>query len=153
MQYISVINKNFKKKYDLYQQYLKKKSEMDRAKEILTINSLLLSQNNEGQLKQLPQINASSIFKPKLNKQKTKNLANKVLKKKKTKNFNVLLDNQKESFLITQSEIINEKPSEEIRQELVTTKPFLKLFEEKKFLKEKILEAIEKVKFEKKWIA
>lgn len=153
MQYVSVINKNFKKKYDLYQKYLKKKSEMDRAKEILAINSLLLSQNNGGQLKQLPQINASSIFKPKLNKQKTKNLANKVLKKKKTKNFNVLLDNQKESFLITQSEIINEKSSEEIQQELVTTKPFLKLFEEKKFLKEKILEAIEKVKFEKKWIA
>lgn len=153
MQYISVINKNFQKKYKSFQKYLKKKAEMSRAKEILTLNSLILSQNNDVQPNQMKQINASSIFKPQLNKQKTKNFANKVLKKKKTKNFNVILDNQKESFLITQSEIINNKTSEETQLEIVVSKPFLKLFEEKKFLKEKILEAIEKVKFEKKWIA
>ena len=111
MQYVSLINRNFKKNYQKYQVYLQKKEEMQKAKEILALNSIVLSQaNKERDLKQIPQINASSVFKPKLNKQKTKNLQSiKALKKKKTKNFNALLvENPKESFLITQSEILKE---------------------------------------------
>lgn len=156
MQYISIINKNFKVNYRKYQIFLKKHEEMKIIKEKLGLDQKNLLVSKEfTEVKKIPQINASSIFKPKPTRDaaKLKKLASKVLKSKKNKFFNEEQVEKKESFLITQSVINAEIQNSQIQEDTEIKKPFLRLFEEKRFLKKKILEAIEKVKVEKKWIA
>lgn len=66
-------------------------------------------------------------------------------KKKLRKSF--LEKNIEENFLITQL-----LETEEKKKEKIMNKPTFKIFSDIKFIREKILEAIEKVKIEKKWI-
>lgn len=143
MQYLTRINQNFKNRYKKYNEYLKKKDEQVSFEEELEVE------------KPIPKMEEKMVInllvKNVLTRQKTRNTKKQKtmkLKTKKTKKFNVLLDNFEDNFLITQLESKNQK-----KNSLVDKKPFLEIFEEKKLLKEKILEAIEKVKFDKKWIA
>lgn len=66
---------------------------------------------------------------------------------KKKIRMSLLGNNIQESFLITQQLEV-----EGSKRERMVNKPTFKIFADTKFVREKILEAIEKVKIEKKWI-
>lgn len=137
LQYLSKCNQTFKSRLKKYQTYLAQENNKSIVPDEEKNAFLLLS----SQMKEtkLESANKKIPSGKKLKKQLTTKL-----QKKQTK----FLDDHKESFLITQSEVTNLPPKADTS---VKTKPFLKLFEEKKLLREKIIDAIEFVKKEKKW--
>ena len=149
---------------------MQKKQEKRLVEEKLEIKTALIPQNNDVYdiIESKTINNSNSTLNKVLQREKTKKINKKTIqpKKRKIKNSNLgrenpisnfLVENSKDSFLITQSAALNSIIKENdfpINDEIpITRMPFLNLFGEKKFLKEKIFEAIEKVKMEKKWLA
>jgi len=143
MQYLSRSNRTFKTRYKKHQQYLSNKSENKITIEENKTQSIDFKTNSEIPFS-VKEIQEEIPIK--LNRKGKKQKTTK-LKKKKTAYINPVEEEPKENFLITQFEAIK------LMEEQVKKMPFLRLFEERRFLKGKILEAIEIVKMEKKWIA
>ena len=153
MKYLSKCNQIFKNRYKKHQDFINQKPQIKSFENNESQSALMKNASDLNSLKESVFKNSvNSVFANRGKKQKTQRPGK--LKKKKTNFFSEMVrDDAKESFLITQSALINPKEINQKPEFLMKRKPFLRLFEEKKFLREIILEEIEKVKIEKKWMS
>ena len=153
MKYLSKCNQIFKNRYKKHQDFINQKPQIKSFENNESQSALMKNASDLNSLKESVFKNSvNSVFANRGKKQKTQRPGK--LKKKKTNFFSEMVrDDAKESFLITQSALINPKENNQKPEFLMKRKPFLRLFEEKKFLREIILEEIEKVKIEKKWMS